>query len=543
MKSDIDIFYEYKMKDIKEIANNIGIPEDYLECYGKYKAKIDPKFLDNSKKCGKLILVTSINPTPYGEGKTTMAISLCDGICALGYKAIVDLREPSMGPVFGIKGGATGGGYSQVVPMDEINLHFTGDMHAITAANNLLCAQIDNHIFGGNELRIKKVLIPRCLDVNDRALRHINLDNREDRFVITVATELMAILCLAKDLLDLKYRINKMIVAINKDNKPIYVSDLKCGDALTIIMKDAIKPNLVQTLEGNVAIIHGGPFANIAHGCSSLISTNTSLRLADYVVTEAGFGSDLGAEKFFDIKCRYGNLIPNCIVINATIRSIKHNGECPKEELSDFNMDYLEKGISNLEVHIDNMLKFTTNIVVCLNKFYTDLDEEIEFVRKYCENRQIKFVICESHSKGSKGAIDYAKEVIDICNHKSDFKMLYDEKLGIKDKMSIVANNIYHTCNIKYLEEAEKSIKFIEKLGLDKYPICVAKTQYSISDNPKLLGYPKDYEMVVKDVSLINGAGFIVVYLGTILTMPGLAKNAALLDMTIDENEKISGLF
>ena len=549
MKSDIEIANSKKYIPIIEVAQKLGIKDDELELYGQYKAKINLK-KKRSKK-GKLILVTSINPTPFGEGKTTMSIGIDDAINKLGYNSIVALREPSLGPVFGIKGGATGGGYAQVVPMEDINLHFTGDIHAITACNNLLCAAIDNHLFQGNELNIspETITFKRCLDINDRALRKVIVGNgkneitREDNFNISVASEIMAILCISKDLLDLKKRLGNILIGFNYNNNPIYAKDLHISGALTLLLKDALKPNLVQTLEGNPAIIHGGPFANIAHGCNSIIATKTALSLADYVVTEAGFGSDLGAEKFLDIKCRVGNLKPNCIVINATIRSLKYNGGCPKEELQTESIDYLDKGIDNLKVHIENMRLYTNNIIVCLNKFAYDTDKEIDYIKKYVNELGAEFEISEAHMKGSKGSLSLAQKIVDICNKPAKFKMLYDDKLSIKDKIELISTKIYHAGKINYINNSLEDIKRFEKLGYGNYPVCIAKTQYSISDDPKKLGYPKDYEITVKEVRLSSGAGFIVVLMGNIMTMPGLSKEPAYKNMDIDKNGKITGLF
>ena len=504
------------------------------------------------KKDGKLILVTSINPTPFGEGKTTMSIGIHDAMRKLGYNSLAVLREPSLGPVFGIKGGAAGGGYSQVVPMEDINLHFTGDMHAIGAANNLLCAAIDNHLFQGNYLKIdkNKILFNRCVDMNDRALRNVmvGLDlgkdvAHENHYSITVATEIMAILCLAKDLKDLKNKISNILFAYDINGNPLFVKDLHVEDAMTILLKDAIKPNLVQTLENNPVIIHGGPFANIAHGCNSLIATKLGLKLADYVITEAGFGADLGAEKFFDIKCQKGNLKPSVIVINVTIRSLKYNGGMSKNDINIKNMDYLKEGICNLKVHILNMKKYLDNIVVCLNRFNFDDDEEIEFVKEFCENLNCKFAVSTSYMDGGKGAIDLAKKIIELSKNEKDFNLLYDENESIKNKIEKVCKEIYHAGKVNYLEDALISIKEIEKLNLDKLPICVAKTQYSISDDSKKLGYPKNYEITVRDLKVNSGAGFIVVYMGKIMTMPGLSKIPAYENMHIDDNGIISGLF
>lgn len=551
--TDIEIARASKMLEIDDIADKLNISSEYLEHYGKYKAKINLDILNHLKKDdGKLILVTSINPTPFGEGKTTMSIGIHDAMRKLGYNSLAVLREPSLGPVFGIKGGAAGGGYSQVVPMEDINLHFTGDMHAIGAANNLLCAAIDNHLFQGNSLNIDKdrILFNRCVDMNDRALRTVTVGLdlgkdvvHENHFCITVATEIMAILCLAKDLKDLKEKIGNILFAYDIDGKPLFVKDLKVEEAMTILLKDAIKPNLVQTLENNPVIIHGGPFANIAHGCNSLIATKLGLKLADYVITEAGFGADLGAEKFLDIKCRKGNLKPNVIVINATIRSLKYNGGMSKDELDVKNMDYLKKGICNLKVHIENMKKYLDNVVICLNKFISDDDEEINFVQKYCENLECEFAVSNSHQDGGEGALDLAEKIVNLCDNEKEFHLLYDENESIKEKISKVSKEIYHAAEVKYLEEAIESINKIEEMHLDKLPICVAKTQYSISDDPKKLGYPEEYEITVRDVKVNSGAGFIVVYMGKIMTMPGLSKKPAYENMHIEDDGTIYGLF
>ena len=551
--TDIEIARRAKIQNIEKIAQKLEIDSDYLEYYGKYKAKIDLGILERSrKKDGKLILVTSINPTPFGEGKTTMSIGIHDGFRKLGFNSLAVLREPSLGPVFGIKGGAAGGGYCQVIPMEDINLHFTGDMHAIGAANNLLCAAIDNHLFQGNNLNIdkNKILFNRCVDMNDRALRDVtvglNLGKdvaHENHFCITVATEIMAILCLAHDLSDLKKRISNILFGFDLNGKPLYVSDLHVEEAMCILLKDAIKPNLVQTLENNPVLIHGGPFANIAHGCNSLIATKLGLKLADYVITEAGFGADLGAEKFLDIKCRIGGLKPSVIVINATVRSLKYNGGMGKEELKNANLDYLKKGICNLRVHILNMKKYLDNVIVCLNKFSFDSEEEIEFVRKYCEDLGCEFEVCDAYALGSDGALDISKKIIKMCENKKEFHLLYDENKSIKEKIEKVSFEIYHANKVNYLPLALEEISNLEKLGLDKLPICVAKTQYSISDDPKKLGFPFDYEITVRDVKISNGAGFIVVYMGKIMTMPGLSKTPAYENMKISSDGVISGLF
>ena len=538
MKSDIEIEEEIKPDSIVNIAKKYNIPNDYLFNYGKYMAKVDLKLMEDNKlnKKGKLILVTSINPTPYGEGKTTMAIGLCDALNYIGKKAIVALREPSMGPVFGIKGGATGGGYSQVMPMSDINLHFTGDMHALTSANNLLCAIIDNHIFQGNELNIKKVVIPRCLDVNDRALRNINIMtkgcSREDHFVITVATELMAILCLSKDFKDLKRRVSKIIIGYNDQDKPIFVKDLNAEDAVSIVLKDAINPNIVQTLEHNLAIIHGGPFANIAHGCNSIIATNMALNLSDYVVTEAGFGADLGAEKFLDITCEKGGFKPDAIIINVTVRALKYNGN-----------GVLKDGICNLETHINNMKKYMNNIIVCINKFSDDFKEDLDYIINYCHGLGVEAIINNTYALGSKGGKDLAEKVIELTKNEVNVNKLYDNNDSISSKINKIVEEIYHGKNVIYSDEALTNIKNIEKMGLDKYPICIAKTQYSISDDKNLLGSPSDYDFHINKVYVNNGAEFIVAEAGNILRMPGLGKNSAYINMEITDDKKIRGLF
>lgn len=548
MKTDIEISNECKMLTIDKIADKLGIDQEHIDMYGKYKAKV--KYDTKGNKIGKLILVTSINPTPYGEGKTTMSIGINDAINKLNYSSLVALREPSLGPVFGIKGGATGGGYSQVVPMEDINLHFTGDIHAITACNNLLCAAIDNHIYQGNELNIdpNKISFRRCLDINDRALRNVKINDnsefeREEKFDISVASEIMAIFCLSTSLEDLKIKLGNIIIGYSYENKPIYAKDLNITGALALLLKDAINPNLVQTLENNPAFIHGGPFANIAHGCNSIIATKMALSMADYVVTEAGFGSDLGAEKFLDIKCRFANIKPNCIVINSTIRSLKYNGYCPNDELKNKNLDYLEKGIVNLKAHIDNMRLYTNNIIVCLNKFYTDTEEEINFVKDYVENLNVEFEISESFEKGGNGALNLAQKIINICNNDIDFNYLYDLDDSITNKIEKICTNIYHAKEVIYSDEIINKINNFEQIGCRNYPICIAKTQYSISDDSKKLGYPTDNIITVKDVRVANGAGFIIVYIGNILTMPGLSKKPAYINMDISNEGVITGLF
>ncbi len=556
MLTDIEIAQQAKMLEIKEIAAKLGVSEDEIEPYGHYKAKLTQKLIDRTAKNpdGKLILVTAINPTPAGEGKTTTSVGLCEGMNKIGKKACLALREPSLGPVFGVKGGAAGGGYSQVVPMDDINLHFTGDMHAITSANNLLCAIIDNHIQQGNELNIdvRRILLKRCLDMNDRALRNCvvgmggssNGVPREDHFQITVASEIMAILCLSSDLSDLKKRLGNILVAYTYDNKPVFARDLKAVGAMTALMKEAINPNLVQTLENNPAIIHGGPFANIAHGCNSVRATKLALKLADYTITEAGFGSDLGAEKFFDIKCRFAGLKPDCVVLVATIRALKYNGGVPKSELTKENIEALKKGIVNLGVHIENMRQYCVPVVVAINHFYTDTDAEIETVRKYCEEKGTKIAFSDGFLKGGEGTVELANAVVEtIDNEKSNFKPLYDEKLSIKEKLSIIAEKIYRADGVVYTAKAEKAIKEIEELGLDRVPVCVAKTQYSLSDDPAKLGKPENFVITVSDVRSSNGAGFVVAYTGDIMTMPGLPKIPAANNIDVDENGVITGLF
>lgn len=556
MLTDIEIAQAAKMLEIKEIASKLGISEDEIEPYGHYKAKLTQKLFDRTRNNpnGKLILVTAINPTPAGEGKTTTSVGLCEGMNKIGKKACLALREPSLGPVFGVKGGAAGGGYSQVVPMEDINLHFTGDMHAITAANNLLCAIIDNHIQQGNELNIdvRRILIKRCLDMNDRALRNCvvgmggkaNGVPREDHFQITVASEIMAILCLAADLSDLKKRLGDILVAFTYDSKPVFARDLKAVGAMTALLKDAINPNLVQTLENNPAIIHGGPFANIAHGCNSVRATKLALKLSDYTITEAGFGSDLGAEKFFDIKCRFAGLKPDCVVLVATIRALKYNGGVPKAELTKENAEALKKGIANLGVHIENMRLYGVPVVVAINRFFTDTEEEIRIVREYCAENGAKAAISDGFLKGGEGAVELANAVVEtIENEKSFFKPLYDEKLSIKEKLNIIATKIYRADGVVYSAAAEKAIKDIESLGLDRVPVCVAKTQYSLSDDPAKLGKPENFKITVSDVRLSGGAGFVVAYTGDIMTMPGLPKIPAANNIDVDENGVITGLF
>lgn len=556
MKTDIQIAQNANMKKIADIAKELGLREDDIELYGKYKCKISLDVLKNrhNEADGKLILVTAINPTPAGEGKSTITVGLGQALCKLHKKAVIALREPSLGPVFGIKGGAAGGGYSQVVPMEDINLHFTGDMHAITSANNLLSAAIDNHIHQGNILKIdsRRILFKRVMDMNDRALRHIvvgmggkvNGFLREDGFTITVASEIMAILCLSNSLMDLKERFGNILVAYNLDGEPIYCKDLNVHGAMAMLMKDAIKPNLVQTLENTPAIIHGGPFANIAHGCNSILATKMAMKLGDYAITEAGFGADLGAEKFLDIKCRYGNLHPDCVIVVATIRALKHHGGVSKDELSIPNVEALSKGVSNLQKQIENMQKYGVPVVVAINKFVTDSDDEVEFIKEFCNKQGVEVALAEVWEKGGEGGIALAKKVVNVLDtQKSNFKCLYDEKLSIKEKMDIIAREIYGASGVDYDKSAEKDIKDIEKLGLDKLPICVAKTQYSLSDNPNLLGKPENFRVNIREVKVSNGAGFIVVLTGNIMTMPGLPKVPAANKMDILEDGTIQGLF
>lgn len=559
MLTDIEIAQKAQMKKIKDIAADLGITEEELEPYGHYKAKITEECIQrlSDKPDGKLILVTAINPTPAGEGKTTTSIGLAQGMYKLGKKAVLALREPSLGPVFGIKGGAAGGGYAQVVPMEDINLHFTGDMHAITAANNLLCALLDNHIQQGNALNIdpRRVQLKRCLDMNDRALRNciIGLGSkvdgvpREDHFCITVATEIMAILCLAADLKDLKKRLGSILVAYTYDNKPVFAKDLNAVGSMTALLKAAINPNLVQTLENTPAIVHGGPFANIAHGCNSVRATKLAMKLGDYAVTEAGFGSDLGAEKFFDIKCRFAGLKPSCTVLVATIRALKYNGGVPKTELTAENLDALKKGIVNLKTHIENMHKYGVPVVVAINHFYTDTDAEIEYIKSFCKEIGVTVAFSDVFLNGGEGGRELAQAVIDTIEKcegcQSNFKPLYDEKLSIKEKLDIIAKEIYRADGVTYTSQAEKAIKEIEALGYDKTPVCVAKTQYSLSDDPTKLGKPENFTVTIRDVKLSSGAGFAVAYAGDIMTMPGLPKVPAANSIDVDDMGNISGLF
>lgn len=555
MLTDIEIAQQAKLRLIKDVASDIDINEDELEFYGKYKAKLSDELSErvSKNKDGKLVLVTAINPTPAGEGKTTTSAGLGQAMAKIGKKAIIALREPSLGPVFGIKGGAAGGGYSQVLPMEDINLHFTGDMHAITSANNLLCAMLDNHMQQGNVLGIdpRRILFKRCLDMNDRALRNVviglggkvNGVPREDGFIITVASEVMAILCLANDISDLKKRLGNILVAYTYDGNPVFCKDIKADGAMTALLKDALKPNLVQTLEGTPAIMHGGPFANIAHGCNSVRATKLALKLGDYCITEAGFGSDLGAEKFLDIKCRYAGIAPSCIVIVATCRALKYNGGVPKAEVSEPNLDALKNGIVNLGVHIDNMNKYGVPVVVAINRFYTDSEEELKYIEDYCHQRGAEFALSDVFCEGGNGGVDLAKKVVEACEKPSDFKLLYDNDLTIKEKMNRIATEIYGADKVNYTPQAEKALKDVVALGGNKLPVCVAKTQYSLSDNPALLGAPKGFDITVRDVRISNGAGFVVVYTGNIMTMPGLPKVPAANNIDVDENNVISGLF
>lgn len=557
MKTDIQIAREAKMLPIKEVAKSLSICEDDIELYGKYKAKVSDEYIKrvSENPNGKLVLVTAINPTPAGEGKTTTSIGLGMAMSKLGKKTVIALREPSLGPVFGVKGGAAGGGYSQVVPMDDINLHFTGDFHAITAANNLLCAIIDNHLQQGNALGIdeRRILFPRVTDTNDRALRNIivglggkaNGVPREDHFSITVASEVMAILCLCEDIVDLRERLGNILVAYKYDGSPVYCRDLQANGAMAVLLKDAIKPNIVQTLENTPAIVHGGPFANIAHGCNSVRATKLALKLADYTITEAGFGADLGAEKFFDIKCRMAGLTPSAVVIVATVRALKYNGGVPKSELKEENLEALKAGSVNLEAHIDNIHKFGLPVVVAINKFDTDTDAEISLLTELCESKGVRLALSEVFAKGGDGGIELAEAVIEACEKPSEFRFIYSDDMPIKDKIEAVAKNIYGADGVIYESAAQKQVD--EILKLDKkyasFPICFAKTQYSLSDDPQKLGRPKNFNITVREVKLSAGAGFIVVLTGAIMTMPGLPKSPAAYSIDIDKDGVITGLF
>lgn len=555
MLSDIEIAQNARMKDITEIAQNLGILPSELEPYGHYKAKINDSVFDrlHEKKDGKLVLVTAVNPTPAGEGKTTVSIGLGEAMNKIGKKAIVALREPSLGPVFGIKGGAAGGGYSQVVPMEDINLHFTGDMHAITSANNLMCAMLDNSLQQGNELNIdpRRIQVKRCLDMNDRALRNIIISlggklngvPREDHFCITVASEVMAVLCLSSDIFDLKKRLGNILVAYTYDGQPVYCRDIKADGAMTVLLKEAIKPNLVQTLENTPAIMHGGPFANIAHGCNSVRATKTALKLADYAVTEAGFGSDLGAEKFLDIKCRFASVKPSCIVLVSTVRSMKYNGGVAKENLKEKNLDALKKGSENLGAHIDNLKKYGVPVVVAINHFYADTQAEIDYIEQYCKDRGADFAVTKCFAEGGAGSIELAEKVVEACEKENNFHYLYDIDMPLYDKIETIAREIYGADGVDYTKEARASLDEFIKLGADKMPVCMAKTQYSLSDNPKLLGRPHGFRITVSSASLSNGAGFVVCQTGSVMTMPGLSKSPAAYRIDIDENGNTVGLF
>ena len=556
VKSDIEIAQETKLMHIRDVAGKVGIVEDDLEYYGKYKAKLTEEYLKKaeSNKKGKLILVTAINPTPAGEGKTTTSVGLGDALNRLGYKTVIALREPSLGPCFGIKGGAAGGGYAQVVPMEDINLHFTGDFHAITSANNLLAAIIDNHIQQGNELGIdtRQIIWKRALDMNDRALRNIVVGlgakadgvPREDHFLITVASEIMAILCLADDMDDLKKRLSRIIVAYTRDGEPVTAGQLNAVGAMAALLKDAIKPNLVQTLEHNPVIIHGGPFANIAHGCNSVRATKTALGIADYTVTEAGFGADLGAEKFLDIKCRMAGLKPDAVVLVATVRALKYNGGVAKKDLGEENLDALKKGIVNLEKHIENIQKFGVPVVVTLNSFLTDTQAETDYVKQFCEERNCRFALSEVWAKGGEGGEALAKEVIETLNTKpSNYAPIYGDDLPLTEKIVTVAKEIYGADGVQFSGPAVKQLAKLEEMGFGKLPVCMAKTQYSLSDDPNLLGRPTGYMLQVREVYVSAGAGFVVALTGSIVTMPGLPKHPAAYDIDVNEEGKITGLF
>ncbi len=556
MKTDIEIAQEATLKPITEVSKKLDIDFDDLEMYGKYKAKISDEWWDKNKdnKDGKLILVTAINPTPAGEGKTTTSVGLCEAFAKLDKKVVVALREPSLGPCFGIKGGAAGGGYAQVVPMEDLNLHFTGDFHAITSANNLLAALLDNHIQQGNVLGIdpRNIVWKRCLDMNDRVLRNIVVGLgakgdgtvREDHFVITVASEIMAVLCLSNDMKDLKERLSKIIVAYTYDGKPVTAKDIKAVGSMAALLKDAIKPNIIQTLENTPALVHGGPFANIAHGCNSVRATKYALKMADYVITEAGFGADLGAEKFFDIKCRQAGLKPDCVVLVATIRALKYNGGVKKEDLSKENLDALKKGIVNLEKHIENLHKYNVPVVVTLNAFSSDTEAETSFVKNFCEERNCDFALSKVWEFGGEGGIDLANKVLNTLEtKKSDFKPLYEDSLSLKEKITTVAREIYGAKDVSFAKEAEKMLAKISDMGFSNLPVCMAKTQYSLSDDPTLLGRPENFTLNVRDVYISAGAGFVVVLTGQIMTMPGLSKEPAAYNIDVDDNGRIVGLF
>ena len=556
MRSDIEIARSIEMKNIAEVAKEYGIDADDLEMYGKYKAKLSEDFLKahEDKKRGKLVLVTAINPTPAGEGKTTTLVGLGQAFKEMGKSAVIALREPSLGPCFGVKGGAAGGGYAQVVPMDELNLHFTGEFHAITSANNLLAAMLDNHIQHGNTLGIDTgaIIHKRCIDMNDRVLRNIvvGLGNktdgvvREDHFVISVASEIMAILCLSKDMNDLKERLSNIIVAYNFKGEPVFAKDLKAVGAMAALLKDAIKPNIVQTLNHSLALVHGGPFANIAHGCNSIRATKIAMGMADIALTEAGFGADLGAEKFFDIKCRKAGLTPDCVVIVATVRALKYNGGVAKEDLSNENLDALKKGIVNLEKHIENIKLFGVPVVVTLNNFVSDTEAEVGFIREFCESRNCEFAVSKVWEEGGKGGMELAEKILyTLENKKSNFTLLYPDDMSLEDKLHTIATKIYGAKNVVYSPAAKKALDRAKALGFDKFPICVAKNQYSLSDDPKKLGRPEDFEINVREVYVNAGAGFVVAITGSIMTMPGLPKVPAAEAVDVDDNGDIVGLF
>ena len=556
MRSDIEIARSIEMKNIAEVAKEYGIDADDLEMYGKYKAKLSEEFLKahEDKKRGKLVLVTAINPTPAGEGKTTTLVGLGQAFKEMGKSAVIALREPSLGPCFGVKGGAAGGGYAQVVPMDELNLHFTGDFHAITSANNLLAAMLDNHIQQGNALGIDTgaIIHKRCIDMNDRVLRNIvvGLGNktdgvvREDHFVISVASEIMAILCLSKDMADLKERLSNIIVAYNFKGEPVFAKDLKAVGAMAALLKDAIKPNVVQTLNHSLALVHGGPFANIAHGCNSLRATKIAMGMADIALTEAGFGADLGAEKFFDIKCRKAGIAPDCVVIVATVRALKYNGGVAKEDLSNENLEALKKGIVNLEKHIENIKLFGVPVVVTLNNFVSDTKAEVDFIREFCESRNCEFAVSKVWEEGGKGGVELAQKILyTLENKKSEFTLLYPDDMSLEDKLYTIATKIYGAKNVVYSPAAKKALDRAKALGFDKLPICVAKNQYSLSDDPKKLGRPEDFEINVREVYVNAGAGFVVAITGNIMTMPGLPKVPAAEAVDVDDNGNIVGLF
>lgn len=558
MKTDIEIAQSAKMLPIGQIAEKLGISGDTLEFYGKYKAKLGNEVIEavKSRKDGKLVLVTAINPTPAGEGKTTTTVGIGQAMQKIGKSAVIALREPSLGPVMGIKGGAAGGGYAQVVPMEDINLHFTGDMHAITAANNLLSAAIDNHIHQGNALNIDpgRITWKRCLDMNDRALRQVvvglggrtNGLPREDGFMITVASEVMAILCLADGLEDLKARLGRIVIGYDYDKQPVTAAKLNVANAMALLLKDALKPNLVQTLENTPCIMHGGPFANIAHGCNSVMATRLGLKLADYCITEAGFGSDLGAEKFFDIKCRYGGLKPSLVVLVATVRALKYNGGVIKANLAEENLDALRSGIVNLGAHIENMQKYGLPVIVAVNRFGTDTEAELEVITEYCHNMGVEVSMCEVFAKGGAGGVDLVNKIVDVIDNNDgsgSFKPIYDEKMPINDKISAIAEQIYGADGVEYSAKAEREISRLTELGFDKLPVCMAKTQYSLSDDPKKLGRPSDFKITVREVRVSAGAGFVVALTGDVMTMPGLPKEPAANRMDIDSDGKITGLF